>query len=91
MRHDAYCRDGTHITPNYAAIWTLNNNGTGCACPDGFWPRLAFRESLQLYFISLRCKTTQEAVKCPDGSDIDYSLGGPDQFRDCKVGEFKVS
>ena len=40
-----------------------------------------------------RCEDTDDVRKCPDGSDIDWSLTDSNsdfRFRDCKVEAFRV-
>ena len=70
-----YCKDGTHLDRPRFFRYLLEGR-EGCICEDGVMPR---------------CKDTNEVRKCPDGGDIDWSLGGQREFRDCRIEDFRVS
>ena len=38
-----------------------------------------------------KCIDTDDVIKCPDGSDIDWKLGGPEEYVDCNFEDFHVS
>ena len=70
-----YCKDGTLL--DRERFFQLKIKGQkGCICKDGIMPR---------------CKDTEDVRKCPDGSDIDWTLGGTKEFKDCKVEAFRVN
>ena len=69
-----YCKDGTLLDRPRFFQYLLEGS-RGCICNDGIMPR---------------CEDTNDVRKCPDGSDIDWSLGGSQEFRDCKVESFNV-
>ena len=64
-----YCKDGTLLDRPHFFQYMLEGR-KGCICKDGIMPR---------------CEDTDDVFKCPDGSDVDWRLGGPQEFRDCKV------
>ena len=41
-----------------------------CICADGVMPK---------------CKDTNDYIKCPDGSYVDWSIGGPQDFVHCRL------
>jgi hypothetical protein len=67
-----YCKDGTHLDRTKFLTYKLDGR-VGCVCKDGIMPR---------------CKDTGETFKCPNGDDVDWSLGGPDELKSCKVEYF---
>ena len=69
-----YCKDGTLLDRPHFFQYMLEGR-KGCICKDGIMPR---------------CEDTDDVFKCPDGSDVDWRLGGPQEFRDCKVEAFRV-
>ena len=70
-----YCKDGTNLTRDVFFAYKLDGR-KGCICRDGIMPK---------------CQDTNDYIKCPDGSDIDWSIGGPQDFEDCKVEDFDVN
>ena len=70
-----YCKDGTNLTRDIFFANKLDGH-KGCICKDGIMPK---------------CKDTNDYIKCPDGNDIDWSIGGPREFIDCKVEDFDVN
>ena len=45
-----------------------------CICPDGIMPK---------------CRNSKDYLKCPDGSDIDFSLGSPGAYvNECNKEDF---
>ncbi len=71
-KNNLYCKDGTHLDREVFLNYKLEGH-SGCICRDGIMPR---------------CLDTGDVFKCPDGSDVDWTLGGPQDMRDCKVEEF---
>ena len=72
-----YCKDGTLLERTRFFQYSLEGR-KGCICEDGIMPR---------------CEDTDDVRKCPDGSDIDWSLTDSNsdfRFRDCKVETFRV-
>ena len=70
-----YCKDGTHLTRDVFVAYRLEGR-KGCICRDGIMPK---------------CLDTNDHMKCPDGTDIDWSIGGLRDFVDCQVEEFDVN
>ena len=70
-----YCKDGTALDRPRLFQYMLEGRD-GCICEDGIMPR---------------CENTDDLMKCPDNSDVDWSLGGPPEFRNCKVEAFRVN
>ena len=73
-----YCKDGTHLVRSVYLDYKLKG-GEGCVCKDGIMPK---------------CKDTNDYVKCPDGSDIDwrnFSVYARLGFMGCKEEEFNVN
>ena len=69
------CKDGTLLT--WATFFSFKLEGyKGCLCRDGIMPK---------------CIDTDDVIKCPDGSDIDWKLGGPEEYVDCNFEDFHVS
>ena len=67
---DFHCRDGTVLTRLDLLRNKLDGYG-GCICKDGYRPY---------------CKSTGGPPKCPDGSDLDLSMGLPGEYyTHCKV------
>ena len=38
-----------------------------------------------------KCKDTDNYIKCPDGGDVDWGIGGPRDFVNCRLEEFDVN
>ena len=69
------CKDGTVL--DWTTFFNYKLEGhKGCLCGDGIMPR---------------CKDTDDVIKCPDGSYIDWNIGGPEDYADCEVEDFHVS
>jgi len=76
-----FCNDGTLLDNSYIMKWRtktaderrrLGDNFEGCICSDGMMPR---------------CGGTGLAGKpqqCPNGDDVDWTLGGAQEFNGCK-------
>ena len=55
---ELYCKDGTHVSPDYYMEWRINRRrDAGCPCSDNSMPV---------------CKSTGEAMKCPNGDEVDW-------------------
>ena len=55
---ELHCKDGTHVSPDYYMEWRINRRrGAGCPCSDKSMPI---------------CKSTGEAMKCPNGDEVDW-------------------
>jgi hypothetical protein len=71
---DLFCKNGNPVLLNDFAKYVIEGR-KGCICKDGIAPR---------------CRTTGNAIQCPDGSPIDWSLGKPGDFFDgCSNDTFK--
>ena len=70
-----YCKDGTHLVRKVFLDYKLKGS-EGCVCKDGIMPK---------------CGDTNDYLKCPDNSTIDWSIGGPRDFINCKEEEFNVN
>ena len=68
------CKDGTSVNRNLFIEHRLAGGG-GCICADGVMPK---------------CRDTNDYIKCPDGSDVDWNLGGPRELVGCRTEEFDV-
>ena len=68
------CKDGTNINRKVFIEHKLKGTGD-CICVDGIMPK---------------CKDTNDYIKCPDGGDVDWGIGGPRDFVNCRLEEFDV-
>ena len=70
-----FCKDGTNVNRKLF----IENKLAGskkCICDDGIMPK---------------CKDTNDYIKCPDGSYVDWNIGGPQDFVHCRLEEFDVN
>ena len=69
-----FCKDGTNINRKAFIEHKLKGRGD-CICVDGIMPK---------------CKDTNDYIKCPDGGDVEWGIGGPRDFVNCRLEEFDV-